>query len=125
YLKQNMLMQNIQATIALITGPSLWGFDSVGLQLARGILSDSELMGHPANVAVKVVGILNGIWEIGTVCRNLRNNLTERLEQYDAQHLGMASLIKMSTAINIPDANHARLPNVNAILRVMDGFVQT
>ncbi len=114
-LNQKLLLHYIKNTIAFVTSSSLW--DSIGLQLARGVLSDSDNMGSGASAAVKIVGLCNGSSEVSTLCAKLEKNLRARLEQYDNQHLGMTSLIKMATAVQIPAASASRQPSANQLLR--------
>ncbi|CAF4803613.1 unnamed protein product, partial [Rotaria sp. Silwood1] len=95
--KQQKLKDKINKIVGDIINPrhSFWRrqWESVGGPLCKGILSSAEKIRSPASMAIRIIGILNGMHEIISLIDNIYNQLLEELRQIDHDYLSMHRIL--------------------------------
>ncbi|CAF3170226.1 unnamed protein product [Rotaria sp. Silwood2] len=95
--KQQKLKDKINKIVGDIINPrhNFWRrqWESVGGPLCKGILSSVEKIRSPASMAIRIIGILNGMHEIISLIDNIYNRLLEELTQIDQDYLSMHRIL--------------------------------
>ncbi|CAF1535234.1 unnamed protein product [Rotaria sordida] len=68
-------------------------WESIGDPLCRGILSNANRVNNPAGMGIRILGTLNGIYQITVIIDNAHKQLFEKLSQIDQDILSMENIL--------------------------------
>lgn len=69
----------------------LW--DSIGLQICKGVLSDKNYIGSTFSMGLRILGSLNGLYQLTCIIDKVINQLVKKLSQIDKETLQIAQLL--------------------------------
>ncbi|CAF4986969.1 unnamed protein product [Rotaria sp. Silwood1] len=90
-----------QIVIAILNRKSFFRkqWESVGDSLCRGILSNTNRVNNPAGMGIRILGTLNGTYQITVIIDNVHKQLLEKLSQIDQEMLSMENILHRYCAV--------------------------
>ncbi|CAG0914726.1 unnamed protein product [Notodromas monacha] len=74
-------------------------WDSVGLPLLKGVLSDPNKCGSYASMAIRITGTLHGLYQVGTLTDNVVQALVKKLRLMDRNSMTLGLVLHKSLGI--------------------------
>ncbi|CAF3809598.1 unnamed protein product [Rotaria sordida] len=84
---------------------SFWSkqWDSIGGPLCKGMLSSVEKIRGPASMTIRILGTLNGMYEITFIIQNVHDKLLKKLTDIDRDTLSMYQVLNHYCTISKED----------------------
>ncbi len=91
---QQNLKQNIDKIVAETINSEHYflnkQWDSIGIPLCKGILSDQKYLGSKFSMGMRIIGTLNGLHQIVLIIDNIHDQLVKKLSKIDEETLQIA-----------------------------------
>ena len=78
-------------------------WDSISGPICKGILSDPKCLGSSFSMGMRILGILNGMYQIKYIIDGVHNQLLKKLVQIDKETLSIPQLLHQYCQINQKD----------------------
>lgn len=100
---QGKILQIVTAT--LNPEHSYWRkkWDSIGVPLCRGILSDQKYLGSHFSLALRIYGVITGSYQVTSMLKDIHEALVIKFKQIDTNLLTISKLLFSQCGVNSSD----------------------